>query len=112
MAAQLQRRYPHVQVQSDHIFIHDGPVWTSAGISSGIDLALALIEEDLGVEVSRAVARELVVYHRRPGGQSQFSALLELDPALTAPGLGALLAHLPSVADQALIREEAPLWPL
>ena len=81
MAALLQRRYPRVQVQSDHIFIHDGPVWTSAGISSGIDLALALIEDDLGVDISRAVARELVVYHRRPGGQSQFSALLELDPA-------------------------------
>ena len=59
MAAQLQRRYPRIKVQSDHIFIHDGPVWTSAGISAGIDLALALIEEDLGVDVARAVAREL-----------------------------------------------------
>ncbi|MDB5805519.1 MAG: AraC family transcriptional regulator [Betaproteobacteria bacterium] len=52
----------------------------SAGISAGIDLALALIEDDLGAEIARAVARELVVYHRRPGGQSQFSSLLEMDP--------------------------------
>src|SRR5450830_111436 len=80
MAARLQRMHPTVQVDSDKIFIKDGNVWTSAGISAGIDLALALIEEDLGVELARAVARELVVYHRRPGGQSQFSNLLEMDP--------------------------------
>jgi len=80
MATRLQRMHPSVQVDSDKIFIKDGNVWTSAGISAGIDLALALIEEDLGVELARAVARELVVYHRRPGGQSQFSNLLEMDP--------------------------------
>ena len=80
MATRLQRMHPAVQVDSDKIFIKDGNVWTSAGISAGIDLALALIEEDLGVELARAVARELVVYHRRPGGQSQFSNLLEMDP--------------------------------
>jgi transcriptional regulator GlxA family with amidase domain len=80
MAAKLQRMHPLVQVDSDRIFIKDGDVWTSAGISAGIDLALALIEEDLGVELARAVARELVVYHRRPGGQSQFSNLLDMDP--------------------------------
>jgi len=76
----MQRLYPKIRVESDRIYIQDGPVWTSAGISAGIDLALALIEDDLGAEVARAVARELVVYHRRPGGQSQFSSLLEMDP--------------------------------
>jgi transcriptional regulator GlxA family with amidase domain len=80
MAAFMQRLYPKIRVESDRIYTQDGPVWTSAGISAGIDLALALIEDDLGAEVARAVARELVVYHRRPGGQSQFSSLLEMDP--------------------------------
>ncbi|MBB3211404.1 transcriptional regulator GlxA family with amidase domain [Herbaspirillum sp. Sphag1AN] len=80
MATRLQRMHPAVQVDSDKIFIKDGKVWTSAGISAGIDLALALIEEDHGAELARAVARELVVYHRRPGGQSQFSSLLAMDP--------------------------------
>jgi transcriptional regulator GlxA family with amidase domain len=79
-AVLMQKLYPQIRVESDRIYIHDGPVWTSAGISAGIDMALALIEDDLGVELARAVARELVVYHRRPGGQSQFSSLLEMDP--------------------------------
>lgn len=76
---QFQRRHPQVALQPDRIYVHDGPVWTSAGITAGIDLALALIAQDLGEAVSRQVAQQLVVYHRRPGGQSQFSALLELD---------------------------------
>lgn len=79
-AAQLQRLFPRVKVDSDRIFTKNGDTWTSAGISSGIDLALALIEEDLGMAASRATAQMLVVYHRRPGGQSQFSALLEMEP--------------------------------
>jgi len=79
-AALLQRLFPRVKVDGDRIFTRDGSVWTSAGISAGIDLALALIEDDLGPELSRATARTLVVYHRRPGGQSQFSTLLDLDP--------------------------------
>jgi transcriptional regulator GlxA family with amidase domain len=79
-AAALQRLYPRVRVEADRIYIRDGPVWSSAGVTAGIDLALALIEEDLGLDAARATARTLVVYHRRPGGQSQFSALLELDP--------------------------------
>ncbi|MBA8880739.1 GlxA family transcriptional regulator [Phyllobacterium myrsinacearum] len=79
-AADLQKRFPGVAVDRDCIYIKDGSVWTSAGISAGIDLALALIEDDLGAEAARAVAQELVVYHRRPGGQSQFSAMLELEP--------------------------------
>jgi transcriptional regulator GlxA family with amidase domain len=79
-ARNLQTQFPKVKVDEDRIFIVDGPVWTSAGMSAGIDLALAMIEEDLGADVARAVARKLVVYHRRGGGQSQFSALLELEP--------------------------------
>jgi transcriptional regulator GlxA family with amidase domain len=77
----LQSRFPSVSVEADRIFVKDHSVWTSAGISAGIDLALAMIEADFGHELARSVARELVVYHRRPGGQSQFSALLELEPA-------------------------------
>ncbi|GAN79560.1 GlxA family transcriptional regulator [Acidocella aminolytica] len=77
----LQREYPAVRVEADHIFIADRGVWTSAGITAGIDLALALIEADHGIEVARGVARELVVYHRRSGGQSQFSSLSEMEPA-------------------------------
>ena len=72
------RRYPKVKVDADRIFIRDGDVWTSAGITAGIDLAMALIEDDLGAEVARGVAQQLVVHQRRPGGQSQFSALIEL----------------------------------
>ena len=79
-ARDLQARFPKVKVEEDRIFIVDGPVWTSAGMTAGIDLALAMIEQDLGADIARAVARKLVVYHRRAGGQSQFSALLELEP--------------------------------
>jgi transcriptional regulator GlxA family with amidase domain len=79
-ARDLEARFPKVKVEEDRIFIIDGPVWTSAGMTAGIDLALAMIEQDLGADVTRAVARKLVVYHRRAGGQSQFSALLELEP--------------------------------
>ena len=71
-------RYPQIDLDADRIFVRDGDVWTSAGITTGIDLALALIEDDLGPEVARHTAQQLVVYHRRPGGQSQFSALVEL----------------------------------
>jgi transcriptional regulator GlxA family with amidase domain len=60
--------------------VRDGAIWSSAGVTAGIDLALALIEEDFGRDLSRAVAQELVVYHRRPGSQSQFSAMLALEP--------------------------------
>lgn len=76
----MAERYPRIKVEEDRIFIADGPIWTSAGMTAGIDLALALVEEDLGMEVARFVARKLVVYHRRSGGQSQFSTLLELEP--------------------------------
>ncbi len=79
-ARDLQAHFPHVTVTEDRIFTEDGPVWTSAGMTAGIDLALALVEADLGAAVARSVARKLVVYHRRAGGQSQFSALLEMEP--------------------------------
>ncbi len=71
-------RYPKVRLEPDQIFIRDDRVWTSAGITAGIDLALAMIAQDHGEEVSQATARQLVLYHRRSGGQSQFSTLLEL----------------------------------
>jgi transcriptional regulator GlxA family with amidase domain len=79
-ARDLQARFPKIKVEEDRIFIVDGPVWTSAGMTAGIDLALAMVEQDLGVDMAQAVARQMVVYHRRAGGQSQFSALLELEP--------------------------------
>ncbi|AXL52387.1 AraC family transcriptional regulator [Paraburkholderia caffeinilytica] len=79
-ARELQQRFPDTRIDEDRIFIVDGTVWTSAGMTACIDLCLALIESDLGVEVSRAIAKKLVVYHRRTGGQSQFSAMLELAP--------------------------------
>lgn len=78
-ARALQTQFPDVRMEEDRIFIIDGPVWTSAGMSAGIDLALGMVEKDFGAELARAVARKLVVYHRRAGGQSQHSALLEMD---------------------------------
>ena len=78
-AAELARAYPQVHVEPDRIFIRDGRVWTSAGVTAGIDLALALVADDLGEAVAKRAAQQLVVYYRRPGGQSQFSALLEAD---------------------------------
>jgi transcriptional regulator GlxA family with amidase domain len=78
-ARDLQRRYPTIKVEEDRIFIADGNVWTSAGMTACIDLSLALVEADLGFELSKRVAQKLLVYHRRTGGQSQFSAMLELE---------------------------------
>ena len=80
VARELQRRHPKVRVEEDRIFINDSGVWTSAGMTACIDLCLALVEADHGAEISRQIARKMVVYHRRSGGQSQFSALLELEP--------------------------------
>jgi transcriptional regulator GlxA family with amidase domain len=75
-AAALKRRHPRVIVDPEPIFVQDGPVWTSAGVTAGIDLALALVEEDLGREAALVVARHLVMFLRRPGSQSQFSVQL------------------------------------
>jgi len=80
LARDLQRAYPRTRVEEDRIFINDGRIWTSAGMTACIDLCLAMVEEDLGKDASKHIARHMVVYHRRSGGQSQFSALLELEP--------------------------------
>jgi len=77
----LGKRFPDVRVDPAPIFIRDGAVWTSAGVTAGIDLALALVEDDLGRELALDVARELVVFLKRPGGQAQFSATLSLQKA-------------------------------
>jgi transcriptional regulator GlxA family with amidase domain len=76
--AEFARRFPAVRLEPDPIFVQDGKFWTSAGITAGIDLALAMLEADLGQPVALAVARQLVVFLKRPGGQSQFSATLAL----------------------------------
>jgi transcriptional regulator GlxA family with amidase domain len=80
-AGMLQTLYPMVQVDVDRIFIQDGNIWTSAGMTAGIDLALTLIEDDLGADLAKSIAREMVVYHRRLGGQSQYSAMLDITPS-------------------------------
>lgn len=77
----LARRYPLLRVEQDQIYIRDGSIYTSAGVSAGMDLALALVEEDLGREVALKAARELVMFLKRPGGQSQFSAHLAAQTA-------------------------------
>jgi transcriptional regulator GlxA family with amidase domain len=79
-ADEMQRRHPSIQVESDRIFIVDGPVWTSAGMTAGLDLALGMIEKDLGAETARSVAHRLVMHQRRAGGQSQHSEMLKLAP--------------------------------
>ena len=76
----LARRYPKIDVLPDALFVRDDNIYTSAGISAGIDLALALVEEDHGAELTRRVARQLVVFMQRPGGQSQYSTYLDLRP--------------------------------
>ncbi len=76
---ELQKRYPKCKVDMDRIYIADGNIWTSAGMCAATDLALGLIEDDHGAELAREVAKGLVMHHRRSGGQSQHSALLELD---------------------------------
>ncbi|MFF0427066.1 GlxA family transcriptional regulator [Streptomyces sp. NPDC004520] len=81
----LARRYPRVEVDPDPIFVRDGRLSTSAGVTAGIDLALALVEEDLGRDVALAVARRLVVFLRRPGNQAQFSAQLSAQTARREP---------------------------
>ena len=80
-AEELRRRHPGLEVDADALFIEDGRVWTSGGVTAGIDLALALIEADFGHRVAMAIARQLVMFVKRPGGQSQFSAPLALQAA-------------------------------
>ena len=78
--AELQTRFPAIRVNGDRIFTADRGTWTSAGITAGIDMALAMVEEDIGPDVAREIARTLVIYYRRPGGQHQFSSLIEHEP--------------------------------
>ena len=78
-ARELQTTYPKVKVEEDRIFIVDGPVWTSAGMTAGTDLAVSMVERDLGAKVARIVAKRMVMFHRRAGGQLQHSTLLDLD---------------------------------
>jgi transcriptional regulator GlxA family with amidase domain len=80
MAHRLKQNYPAVEVDADRIFVSDRGVWSSAGVTAGVDLALALIEADHGAQLARNVARELVVYHRRAGGQSQFAPISLMEP--------------------------------
>jgi transcriptional regulator GlxA family with amidase domain len=109
-AVRLAREYPAVEVDADPIFIRDGQLWSSAGVTSGMDLALALVENDLGRDAALEVARDLVLYLRRPGSQSQFSLPLwstqpasdvlrrVVDAIHTDPGGRHTIADLASVA--------------
>ena len=84
-AAELAARHPELRIDANALYIRDGKFYTSAGVTAGIDLSLALIEEDFGPQVALAVARELVVYVKRPGGQEQFSEPLKFQVASTSP---------------------------
>jgi transcriptional regulator GlxA family with amidase domain len=81
----LQQRYPEIDVEPDAIFVKDGDVYTSAGVTAGMDLSLALVEEDLGRRIALEVARWLVLFLKRPGGQSQFSTQLSAQIAEREP---------------------------
>ncbi len=83
--AELARRYPRITVENDPIFVRDGNVYTSAGVTAGMDLALAMVEDDHGHEVALAVARQMVLFLKRPGGQSQFSTQLAMQAADREP---------------------------
>jgi transcriptional regulator GlxA family with amidase domain len=91
-AEQLARQHPGLRVEADPIFLRDGHIWTSAGVTAGMDLALALVEDDLGHEIAHRVARELVMFLRRPGSQSQFSVPLWSGQPRTDPVRAALAA--------------------
>lgn len=84
-AAELARRYPTVRVDPEPIFLRDGRVWTSAGVTAGMDLALALVEEDLDRDAALTIARHLVLFLRRPGNQAQFSATLATQEPVREP---------------------------
>lgn len=100
----LAQRFPSIRVEADRIFVQDGKFWTSAGITAGIDLALALVEDDLGEEVARRAARELVVHQRRHGGQSQFSVMQ--DVKLASGRFDALIGWIRTNLSEALSVEQ------
>ncbi|HEY1782005.1 MAG TPA: AraC family transcriptional regulator [Roseiarcus sp.] len=91
-AASFRARFPDVRAEEDRIYINDGPVWTSAGMTAGIDLVLALIDNDLGPDAAKMVARLLVINQRRMGGQKQHSALLDMTPK--SDRIELVLAHM------------------
>ncbi len=99
--AQFAREFPGVTLEPDAIFVNDGKLWTSAGVTAGMDLALALVREDLGDETALAIARQHVVFLMRPGGQSQFSAHLESE-AYPKGKLASLLRWIPEHAGEGL----------
>jgi transcriptional regulator GlxA family with amidase domain len=84
-AGELSRRFPELDIDADPIYVHDGDVWSSAGVTAGIDLALAIVEHDHSAEVAQTVARWLVMFLRRPGGQTQFSTPVWSDRAEVEP---------------------------
>jgi len=92
-AQELQAAFPRVVVDAEPLFLVDGPVWTSAGVTAGMDLALALVEADIGVEAAQTVARHLVLFQRRSGGQSQFTGEVWTDPP-QRQGLRALVQYI------------------
>jgi len=79
-APEMRRNFPLVKVDEDRIYIVDGKIWTSAGMTAALDLTLGMVEKDFGPKLARSVSQKLVLYHRRAGGQSQHSALLDLNP--------------------------------
>ncbi len=103
--ARLARRHPLVRVDAEPIYVQDGPLWTSAGVTAGIDLALALVEEDLGREAALTIARWLVLFLRRPGTQRQFSAQLSAQMAERDP-LRRVQAHIAENLHQTLAVEQ------
>jgi transcriptional regulator GlxA family with amidase domain len=111
---ELRRRHPDIRVEPDRIFIRDGNVYTSAGITAGMDMALALVEEDHGSEVALQIARELVLFLRRPGGQSQFSTVLSQQAVSNKPirDLQAWMAgHLHEAITVEMMAERASMSP-
>ena len=97
----LRKKYPAVKVDADAIFIREGNIWTSAGVTAGMDLALAIVEEDFGPEIALEVARDLVIYLKRPGGQSQFSVHLS-SQMTTHPSIRQLQSWIMSHLDEDL----------
>ena len=112
VAQELQRRHPLVRVDADAIYVREGPYWTSAGVTAGIDLALAVVEQDFGHALALEVARDLVMYLKRPGGQSQFSVQLA-SQAVQHSGVCLVqqwvLAHLDQPMPQALLADKAAM---
>ena len=103
--------YPRVRLESDRIYINEGRVWTSAGVTAGIDMALAMVAQDFGEALARRVAQELVVYYRRPGGQSQFAALPDEAEGPFAALMAWMRAHLRERLDVERLAAQAGMSP-